>query len=137
LENTEMYFSVFYGIFDPSESGLSYSNAGHPYAYRLQPAGDVVRMGVTAPPLGLSPDQPFGNADSPWVIGSDMLVLCTDGLIDREAADGEMYGEERLLARLKAGSSMAPEELIRFVLDDVERFSEIARDDVTLLVFRI
>jgi sigma-B regulation protein RsbU (phosphoserine phosphatase) len=137
LESTEMYFSVFYGILDPSDGWLSYSNAGHPYAYRVTPTGVPERLGVTAPPLGLEAEGSFGRANIPWTFGDDLLVLCTDGLTDRETADGERYGEDRLLARLEAGRALEPSALLQFVLDDVEQRCDVARDDLTLLVLRM
>jgi sigma-B regulation protein RsbU (phosphoserine phosphatase) len=137
LESTEMYFSVFYGILDPTSGWISYSNAGHPYAYRVSPLGPVERLGVTAPPLGLESDTAFGRATVPWNFGRDLLVLCTDGLIDREGADGQRYGEERLLARLEAARELEPAALVQNVLEDVDRACPIARDDVTLLILRM
>ncbi|HET7240783.1 MAG TPA: SpoIIE family protein phosphatase, partial [Gemmatimonadales bacterium] len=53
LAETEMYFSVFYGVLDPLAGRLAYANAGHPYAFRVPRFGDPERLESTAPPLGL------------------------------------------------------------------------------------
>ncbi len=54
LAETEMYFSVFYGVLDPLGGRLSYASAGHPHAFRVPRFGEPERLEATAPPLGLA-----------------------------------------------------------------------------------
>ena len=54
LTETEMYFSVFYGVLDPLTGRLAYANAGHPHAFRVPRFGEPERLEATAPPLGLA-----------------------------------------------------------------------------------
>ncbi len=136
LATTEMYLSLIYLVLDPESAELRYSNAGHPYAFRVPGEGPAERLQTTAPPLGLAEGTAFGTATVPWVYGRDLLVICTDGLTDGERADGARYGTDRLMARLEAGRGLAPAELLRFVLEDVAAFGAVASDDCTLLVLR-
>lgn len=137
LESTEMYLSIFYGVFDPNAGRLSFSNAGHPYAFRVPRLGPPERLATTAPPLGLAVGGSFGRVVTPWTFAQDLLVLCTDGLTDASAADGTRYGTERLLQQLDAGRSLSPKHLLEAVLADVRRFGATPDDDCTLLVMRI
>jgi sigma-B regulation protein RsbU (phosphoserine phosphatase) len=136
LASTEMYLSLVYAVFDPVTGTLTWSNAGHPYAFQVPREGRVRRLETTAPPLGLVQGEDFGSAACEWRFGEDLLVLCTDGLTDAAREDGERYGVERLLARLEEGSTLSPEALLRHVLDDVAAFGAVAGDDCTLLVIR-
>ncbi len=137
LATTEMYLTLVYAMCDPEAGTLSYSNAGHPYAFRVPRTGDPVRLATTAPPLGLVEHGEFGCAVIPWQAGEDLLVLCTDGLTDGARADGERYGGDRLLARLAAGRELDPAALVQFVRDDLDAFGAERTDDCTLLVIRV
>lgn len=136
LESTEMYLSLFYGVFDPKGGRLSFSNAGHPYAFRVPRFGPPERLATTAPPLGLAPTAEFGRVVMPWDFARDLLVLCTDGLTDSANGSGERYGVARLMSRLGAGRHLPPGQLLESVLQDVRDFGATASDDITLLIVR-
>ncbi|MCA9762149.1 MAG: SpoIIE family protein phosphatase [Gemmatimonadetes bacterium] len=137
LEHTEMYLTVFYGILEPSTGRLAYSNSGHPHAFRVPRYGPAARLAPTAPPLGLAMDAELGRESLPWTFGTDMLVLCTDGLIDQPNAEGERYGEQRFLEQLEEGRLLSPAELERRILADVAAFGGEPHDDTTLLILRM
>lgn len=137
LAQTEMYLTVFYGIFEPLAGRLAFSNAGHPYAFQVPRFGPAVRLPPTAPPLGLVNEGEFGRTVVPWSFGVDTLVLCTDGLLDQANAVGERYGEERLIAQIEAGRGLSPELLKDRVLADVAGFGGRPVDDITVLILRM
>lgn len=137
LEHTEMYLTIFYGILEPAANRLTYSNAGHAHAFRVPRFGPATRLSPTAPPLGLVSGGEFGQETVVWSFGTDMLVLCTDGLLDQPRADGERYGEERFIEQLEAGRALSPEALQAAVLADVAAFGGIPTDDTTLLILRM
>jgi sigma-B regulation protein RsbU (phosphoserine phosphatase) len=137
LESTEMYLSLFYGVFDPKGGRLSFSNAGHPYAFRVPRFGPATRLASTAPPLGLAAGAEFGRVVMPWDFARDLLVLCTDGLTDASNAQGERYGADRLMERLGEWRELAPTVLLEKVLQDVRDFGASATDDITLLIVRV
>jgi phosphoserine phosphatase RsbU/P len=137
LVNTEMYLSVFYGILDPTAGRLTYTNAGHPYAFRVPRLGEIERLAPTAPPLGLVDVNAFGRTVVPWRFTQDLLVLFTDGIVDQENQAGERFGEQRILARLEAERGRAPTDLMQLLLDEVAAFGGSPTDDRTLLVLRM
>ncbi len=137
LATTEMYLTTFYGVLDPTAGRLTYTNAGHPYAYRLPRFGPAERLAPTAPPLGLVDESRFGRRVVPWHFAADTLVLFTDGLIDQPNAEGERYGEARIIAQLEEGRGRTPEQLVRAVMDDVMEWGGAPTDDCTLLVLRM
>ncbi len=137
LATTEMYLTVFYGVLDPTAGRLTFSNAGHPYAYRVPRFGPPECLEPTAPPLGLVDAGRFGRRIVPWHFNRDLLVLFTDGLVDQVNAAGERYGMARIMARLEAGRNESADELVASVLDDVRAWGGDPDDDCTLLVLRM
>jgi sigma-B regulation protein RsbU (phosphoserine phosphatase) len=137
LTETEMYFSVFYGVLDPLTGRLAYANAGHPYAFRVPRFGDPERLETTAPPLGLATAGSIQRRQVPWSVGHDLLVLWTDGLVDARNDTGEAFGEERLLAEVLSRRSEPVETIVKAVLAAAESFGSRPVDDRTLLILRI
>ena len=56
---------------------------------------------------------------------------------DRPNAEGERYGEARIIAQLEEGRGRTPEQLVRAVMDDVMEWGGAPTDDCTLLVLRM
>jgi phosphoserine phosphatase RsbU/P len=137
LAKTEMHFSVFYGVLDPHAGRLSYANAGHPHAFRVPRAGPPERLESTAPPLGLATVGSIQRRQVPWSMGSDLLVLWTDGLVDARNEEGQPFGEQRLLDCVSKHRRDNPETIVSTVLKDAEAFGARPTDDRTLLVLRI
>ncbi len=137
LVSNEMYLTLFYGVLDPGTGTLSYSNAGHPHAFRVPHEGTAERLSATAPPLGLHEVGPFGRTTTAWDVGGDLLVLFTDGFVDQPGPDGEHFGETRMLTLLEAHRHDTPEAIKMVVLQDIEAWGGTTRDDRTLVVLRL
>ena len=137
LAETEMYFSVFYGVLDPLGGRLAYASAGHPYAFRVPRFGEPERLEATAPPLGLATAGSIQRRQLPWSVGHDLLVLWTDGLVDARNDDGEPFGEQRLLSEVCGHRNETPEAIVQAVLAKAEEFGSRPIDDRTILVLRM
>jgi len=137
LAETEMYFSVFYGVLDPLTGRLVYASAGHPYAFRVPRFGDPERLETTAPPLGLATAGSIHRRQVPWSVGHDLLVLWTDGMVDARNDADEPFGEQRLLAEVCARRTEPVEAIVQGVLAAAEAFGVRPADDRTILVLRI
>jgi sigma-B regulation protein RsbU (phosphoserine phosphatase) len=137
LAETEMYFSIFYGVLDPLAGRLAYANAGHPYAFRIPRFGEPERLETTAPPLGLATAGSIQRRQVPWSMGHDLLALWTDGLVDARNEAGEPFGEARLLAKIGEHRNDPVETIVQAVLAEAKAFGAKPTDDRTLLVLRI
>ena len=51
-----------------------------------------------------------------------MIVLISDGILDAENEEDEMYGEDRLTAVLCASRELPARQIAEAILDDVTRF---------------
>ncbi|HET9466523.1 MAG TPA: GAF domain-containing SpoIIE family protein phosphatase [Gemmatimonadales bacterium] len=137
LARTEMHFSVFYGVLDPSKRQLEYASAGHHHSFQVPRHGPPERLETTAPPLGLATPASIQQRQIPWSVGNDLLVLWTDGLVDARNELGEPFGEQRLLDEIVTHRRETPEAIVRQVLEKADEFGARPTDDRTLLVLRI
>ncbi|RMH22061.1 MAG: GAF domain-containing protein [Gemmatimonadetes bacterium] len=136
LETTEMYLSLFYGVIDPAEGALHYSNAGHPHAFVFRASGDPERLMATDPPVGIAGDASFQEAVAPWRGGEDLLFLFTDGLSDT-LTTAERAGEAIVLDAVAGMRDREPAEIVDALFRmAAEATPEIPSDDRTALVLR-
>jgi phosphoserine phosphatase RsbU/P len=134
LQNTEMYFTLFYGVIDPDRRRLTYANAGHPHAFRITRSGEADRLAPTSPPFGMVESDEYVDQSTEWDTGSDLLFLFTDGLSD---ALGLGDGERVLVDAVVSGRAAPLEELIEAVFSIVGTDSGLPSDDRTAVLARI
>jgi len=130
------FATLFYAVLGP-DGHLVFSNAGHNPPVVLRRRDVVGRLETGGLMLGPFKDATFEEERSRLEPG-DVLVVYSDGVTDAEAPDGEMFGEERLLACL-AGPQLATVEAVRDrLLDAVKSFAADRPlfDDVTVLAVR-
>ena len=89
--------------------------------------------------LGIMEDVVMEEAAFELAAG-DVLVFYTDGISEATNADGELYGEERLVEFLSAlPPGLHPEAIAQSILREIERHLGRleAQDDRTLVVLRV
>ncbi len=138
LRNTDMHVSVFYAVVDRRVGVLRYANAGHPHAWLVPGGGGgPKRLGATAPPLGLGHERTVLGAEFQWRPREDLLCLFTDGISESIGADGETYGEQRVLAVVRRHRAQACRDIVDAVFHDLVAYAgDVAQDDRTILVLR-
>ncbi len=97
-------------ILDPDENRLSYGSAGHPPPFLRHAAdGEVVRLTeASGPVLGPVPEATYTQA-SVLVVPGDILVMYTDGLVERHGMDIEMglTRAQQMIAGWDAGEPLS------------------------------
>jgi sigma-B regulation protein RsbU (phosphoserine phosphatase) len=138
LGRTEMFLQLFFGVIDPKDHRLTFANAGHPHAFVVDGGtGVATRLEATRPPLGLVA-KPGEDRARPWR-PKDILCLFTDGIAD---AAGETsptrFGEERVLAHVRALRTRPVREILEAIYADVAAFTGGGRasDDRTLVLLK-
>ena len=68
----------------------------------------------------------------------DWLIVYSDGVSEALSADGEEYGEARILTCVRKNLAMEPQELLDALFADVSNFAHGAAqsDDITAMVLR-
>jgi len=101
---------------------------------------DVRTLRVEGFPLGLFPDAQYDELTLQTSPG-DVLVFFSDGIVDAENAEGEMFGTERLIAVLRANPSCchSAQTAVDSILEAVSAFQSGTAhfDDETLVVLRV
>ncbi|WP_308206878.1 SpoIIE family protein phosphatase [Actinoallomurus rhizosphaericola] len=123
-------------VIDKSEQKITYSCAGHLPPVLLQPDGTVEFLDqATDPPLGLrTPGEPRPQAEQRYASGA-ILVLYTDGLIERRGEDID-DGLRRLADSVGRHGGLDPESLADRLLADLG-VAGGAADDTALVVVRL
>jgi len=131
--------TAFYAVADAAAGELRFSNAGHPIPFRLQRNVNEVHAlkeydSRHGPALGLFEKTDYPTCRCPFA-PDDFVFLFTDGIYEVTNADGEEYGQERLLQAVRKRIQKQPEELFGELLAEVQAFSGSREfeDDVCLV----
>lgn len=89
------FVTLFYGVVDPVNHTITYTNAGHDQPYFLNADGSLQRLSTGGMVVGFMPNSSYEQETVPLTPGS-RLVLYSDGITEAmDAADTE-FGEARL-----------------------------------------
>jgi sigma-B regulation protein RsbU (phosphoserine phosphatase) len=135
-----IFLTVFYGILDPTSGELVYANAGHVPPLHLTRQGEIHRLIRTGMPVGVKADCAW-EMKSVHLSAGDSLILYTDGVTDAEGADGDFFGETRLLSAVGELASQplahqAAAQIRDRLLARIEAFVQETSpyDDIALLI---
>ena len=135
---SNMFVTVFYGIYNIKTGDVTYTNAGHNPPYVAKADGSIVKLPLSKNIIaGFLKDYQF-TEETLQLQHGDTLLLYTDGVTEAVDPDYEEYGEERLEALLKNTSQVDCQQLIDAVKADVKVFANGAEqsDDITLLAIK-
>lgn len=137
----DMFVTLFLGVLDLKTGRLDYCNAGHDAPVVLDDHGMAQLDVISNLPLGVFPD--FEFASQKVQLGKkSVMFLYTDGLTEAMDIHKEVFGEQRMLAVLKAICSgnpdTGPRDLIAGIGRDIKKFVGKAEqsDDITMLAFK-
>jgi sigma-B regulation protein RsbU (phosphoserine phosphatase) len=137
---TTMFATAFYLVADVATGQLTYSSAAHPNALLLKRCQGKVEMlgpdpgGKKGPALGLFKDSKF-PVYKRSMNENDVILLYTDGMIEEEGQNDEIFSLERLAEVIQSLQTLPTKELFDQTLDEIRRFSghKEFSDDVCLL----
>lgn len=130
-----MYFSIWYGVYEPKTRLLRYSSAGHHPSYLAQPSQqELIPLQTRNLMIGALPEARF-LASSVEVMPGSVLYVFSDGVFEVVTKEGTQWGLQDflpLLQRPAVANVSEPERLYRAV-------QEVARpgaldDDFSMLV---
>ena len=129
------FVTLMYGSLEP-DGRLTYCNAGHNPPLVVGKGG-VRRLEVGGPIVGLFEHAVF-QEETVVLAPGDWLIVFSDGVSEAMSANGDEYGEERILAVVDKETSLAPADLLKALFADVRVFTKGApqSDDITALVLR-
>jgi sigma-B regulation protein RsbU (phosphoserine phosphatase) len=131
-----LYATLFVGILDPSSRVLRYVNAGHHPQYVLR-GGSLERLSSTGLPVGLFAGRGYVERQVQLQSG-DLLFFYTDGCVEAENEQDEMFGAERLEPLLTRPVS-GPAEVLGEIEAAVTAFRGRREpfDDATMMAVKV
>jgi phosphoserine phosphatase RsbU/P len=103
-----MFFTIWYGVYNRSSGELRYSTGGHPPAIHLREGPDGAAASTQLITLGGMAIGAFPEADyesrSLKIAPGDRLLLLSDGTFEVDGPEGDMLSVDELAAFTAAGS---------------------------------
>jgi len=131
------FVTLMYGALEQSGQ-LTYCNAGHNPPLVISAAGDNVRrLECGGPIVGLFEGATY-DEETVVLSPGDWLIVFSDGVSEALSAEGDEYGDERIVACVQQNASAAPQQLLEALFADVRQFAHGAAqsDDITAMVLR-
>lgn len=136
----ERFITLLFAELDPATGVWRYVNAGHPPGYVLGPDGAVrTSLAANTAAVGIDREEERLVPGRIALAPGEWILLLTDGILEAHAADGEEYGEARVLELARRERSRPAAEIIRSLLDATQRFCDIhsrRQDDMTAVVVK-
>ncbi len=131
------YVTLLFALWNDETRTLTVANSGavQPIFCR-QGQSNIIR--AEGFPLGLFPDITYDEIRLDAQPG-DAIIFVSDGILDAENAQGEMYGDERLSTLLCALRDLPAPEIADAILSSVAQFqgAHDRFDDETIIVLRV
>jgi PAS domain S-box-containing protein len=99
MDRTRQYFTLVYGVIEPTSGGFQYVMAGHPAPVLLPRNGPPVAVVGAGLPVGMIEDARY-EAECLTLNPGDRLYFYTDGVIEALNGAEEEFGHGRLLAEI-------------------------------------
>ena len=134
---SSLFITALCATIDMRAGILRLANAGHEPPLLVRAGESPVWLDASGPLLGAYRRLDLTERSMVMAQG-DVVLLYTDGVTDAQAADGERFGEERLLAAVRSASGGSASDVVDAVCDAYHRFQGQmpAADDVTMVAIR-
>ena len=136
LSGTGMYASFFALLFDFEAGQLCLAGAAHPPVLEFSLSSKISRRWPSsATYLGIMDPMPLScDSQSVALSSGQRFLLYSDGLIEVEGADQELFGIERLSSAFASSGGDKGQKLNSKIFDQVINFSKEGFNDDVLLI---
>ncbi len=131
------FVTAVHGVLDPANGQFTYANCGHPPPLLFRSNGEIEKLILGGPALGVFDHHEFESGQAKMRPG-DLLLLHTDGVTEAFGPDGNSFGAERLSGFIRQNLTLPVHEIISAIVDAVKSFSgsDVFLDDFTLVLVR-
>lgn len=135
------YVTMLFAVWNDEARTLSIANAGSVQPVLVSRGADALEARTIEAegfPLGLFPNAEYEEFTISTRPG-DLLVFFSDGIVDAENRDGEMFGSERLISILEKLEDTDAPAVVQQILDEIAAFQQGHEhfDDETLVVLKV
>jgi serine phosphatase RsbU (regulator of sigma subunit) len=136
--DSNMFFTLFFGVLDPTSGNITYINAGHNAPFVVDSQGKIkARLKPGGPAVGIMPGADFEIRQVDLDPG-DIMYVFTDGVPDAANPAGERFSDKRLAELIQQQPGISAKELLDLV--DKTVFGHIKDavqfDDITMMAVR-
>ena len=134
---SSLFITALCATIDMRAGALRLASAGHEPPLLVRSGQEPVWLDVAGPLLGAYRRLDLAECSVALDPG-DLVLLYTDGVTDAQAADGERFGDARLVEAVRSAPSPAAADVVGAVCDAYHLFQgEMpAADDVTMVAIR-
>ena len=134
---SDLFVTVFYGVWDPSTERFTYANAGHNPPLLLQPDGAFQPLPGHGIALGVVPKAHMESFSTQLQPG-ETIIFYTDGVTDALNEDFGEFGLERLQIAARAAARRPAADLVETITDNIRDHTGQTPqfDDMTLIVLK-
>ena len=133
------YISLFLGLVDTRRNLMHYINAGHvpPILVRAG-SGEVRPLDEGGTVIGLFPGADYRRG-SVRLFADDVLVCCSDGVLEIADEHHHEFGVDRLAACIRRHADRSAQSIVDAVLTEVADYpaSSMSGDDKVVLVMKV
>lgn len=129
-----MFVTLIAGELDLANGHLRFCNAGHdPMLLLHSESLEEIEMASNLP-VGLIENFPYQMNEADMKPG-DKLLLYTDGVVEAENPDKQLYAIDRLVAAVEKNLQLSSQGIIEMITDDVRTYANGAdqSDDITIM----
>ena len=132
-------FAGLFALIDFNTDTMYYINCGIPALMMYtQVYNNVIEIQGSGHILGFVKDiSPFISVKTTKLNRGDIIMACTDGLIQSHSLRGEQFGKERVQQAVLDNSTYNAQRMAQFTFDGLLKFmSKEMEDDVSILVLK-
>ena len=133
------FFAGMFGLLDFATDTMYYINCGSPALFLYTRAyNNVIEIQGEGRVLGFAKDiDHLIKVKKVKLSEGDIVLACTDGLIETHSLRGEIFGKDRTQKALMENATYPSEKMARFTYDSLVQFtSKELEDDVSILVLK-
>lgn len=132
-------FAGLFALMDYETDTIYYINCGIPtfMLYTLV-YNNVIEIQGSGHVLGFVKDiSPYISVKTTKLNPGDIILACTDGLVQSHSLRGEQFGKERVQQALLDNSTYPAQRMVQFTFDSLGKFmSKEMEDDVSIFVMK-
>ncbi|MGV7223297.1 MAG: PP2C family protein-serine/threonine phosphatase [Nitrospinales bacterium] len=140
-ENDDMFFTIWYGVYNKRSSVITYASGGHPPALLLSDttygASQITKLWTRNCVIGGMPDTTYQKAKYP--IGKEcILYVFSDGVYEIQQSDGSMWRFQEFVEYLKLPDNTNVSKLDMLINYAIEQNQgKEFEDDFTILEIKL
>ena len=134
---SDLFVTIFYGVWDPATEQFTYANAGHNPPLLLQPNGAFRPLLGHGIALGILPETHM-KSQTMQLRPGETIILYTDGVTEALNEDFDEFGLDRLQAAARTAARQPVADIVSHITGNIrDHVGQTPQfDDMTLIILK-